>query len=454
MGLLGTSLLVNHKLNDRFTLYSGLGIYSAISGDRGGFFTGGLDVGAKLQIEKWIFGTGFFVGGGGGGAAPQGGGLMLRPYFSMLRDFRKLKGGFFFSKVKFPNGEIDSEQLGIQVELPFQIFIADMTGFDMADRNFVLKKSYIAPALLWYSPRKDVKIRSGSALADDMALVGIEMGRVVRPNMFLFGEAAGAYRGESDGYAEWLGGLGIVRPLGDRFILRAKVAIGSGGGGNVDTGGGLLYKVTAGGAFMSAPHLYLAVDYGGVDAPDGRFRATMLKAALHYRRAFASLSPRGKRLDPSKLAFGRWRIRLAATRYLASNSLRKSGVKDDPIDLFGIKFDRFFSEYLYLTGQAGAAYRGEAGGYATGLFGLGAIYRLTDRFSFQAEALAGAGGGGGIATDGGRIVQAMAGGNHRFSKHGGLQILVGRVFALKGALDTTVFEIAWVRRFNTIESMN
>lgn len=72
LGLLGTSYLI--EPNENF--YYGLGVYSAVTGKRGGFFVGGATVGYKYELYKNLYlDSGVFFGGGGGGSAPQGGGV-------------------------------------------------------------------------------------------------------------------------------------------------------------------------------------------------------------------------------------------------------------------------------------------------------------------------------------------------------------------------------------------
>ena len=121
MGLLGSSFLFNKKINTIFELYSGLGIYSSVSGDRGGFFTGGLELGVNTQLAGWQLDTGIFIGGGGGASAPQGGGLMLRPHIGLLYDLQLFKIGVNYNYVKFPNGNISSKHWGLQLDIPFQV---------------------------------------------------------------------------------------------------------------------------------------------------------------------------------------------------------------------------------------------------------------------------------------------------------------------------------------------
>jgi hypothetical protein len=114
MGLLGTSYLVEVARG----LCLGPGVYSAVSGQRGGLFV----VGAEAAVCTQLYGpihlqAGLYVGGGGGGAAPVGGGLMLRPHIDLLWDFGSgYRAGVSWASVHFPSGQIDSQQFGLVFE--------------------------------------------------------------------------------------------------------------------------------------------------------------------------------------------------------------------------------------------------------------------------------------------------------------------------------------------------
>jgi len=461
MGLLGSSFLIDKKLNTSLRFYSGISVYSAVTGIRGGFFTGGIAVGLKTRFESWILDTGFFIGGGGGGAAPQGGGLMLRPHLAVLHNFQTFRLGLFFSKTNFPNGNIDSSQFGLQIERPFQMVLADSLETELSHLDLILKRVTIAPTLQFYQPKTSAKARNGLSTQSKMALIGIETGIDFHDNLLLYAEAAGAFKGDADGFAELLVGIAYDYPrkvLGVPISLRLKGAIGSAGGGNVDTAGGIIYKITSSISFAPSEHLKLNLDYGIVDAPRGSFQAQMFKTSIAYQidTAFPGL-PDEKRqkssLNPKNLKLGKWAVRTSLSRYLPSNRLRKSRSRDEvAVDLFQLKFDRALSAQIYFTGQAGGAFNGDTGGYATGLFGLGFKKEITRRIVVLAELLAGAGGGGGIASNGGSIIQAMLGITYRISRHFGLQVLVGQIKALKGELDAKVIDIGLVLPFSTIES--
>src|SRR5213075_1981108 len=84
-------------------------------------------------------------------------------------------------------------------------------------------------------------------------------------------EASGAASGGVAGYAEYLGTLGTETTVWpDVLTLGARVALGMGGGGDVDVGGGLLVKAGV---------------YGTVRLtrePQGSFRALHAAASLNW----------------------------------------------------------------------------------------------------------------------------------------------------------------------------
>lgn len=453
MGLLGTDFLFDKKMNKNWDLYSGVGIYSAVKGDRGGFFIGGLESGVKYKVANWILDTGVFIGGGGGASAPQGGGLMLRPHIGLMYDLKKFKVGINYSQVKFPNGNISSKQWGLQLDIPFQLVTSDKLTSSLNSHNLDLADVYFSLNTQTYTPKSSVKTRSGNK-AKKMKLMGFSAGRYFSKNSYFFGEASGAYDDTSDGYAEFLGGVGHKYPLNDRLAIHTKAALGASGGGEVDTEGGLIYKVEAGIKFQVSPRFSLGVDYGIINAVSGDFSASLLKSSLHYDFSMATPSSKEARNNPlnaKNLDLIDWSIAMSASNYLASSSLRKNGKTAMPsVNLVNLKLNRELSPRTYLTGQAAAAYKGKSGGYATGLVGIGIKQPLTERLSLQAEVLVGAAGGGGIASGGG-IVQPMAGLTYQLNKKVALQFMGGKIKAPKGGYNANVVDFGLVYKFGTIQ---
>jgi len=87
------------------------------------------------------------------------------------------------------------------------------------------------------------------------------------------------------------------------------------------------------------------------------------------------------------------------------------------------------SPVLYGTGQAVAAYNGNAGAYMAGLLGGGVRQPLAGPLFLNAEGLAGVAGGGGMAVGSGLVWQVNAGIGCRVSP--GVAVLVsgGRIGA-------------------------
>ena len=90
---------------------------------------------AKLAWRHRLVGPvgvelGLYAGGGGGGGAPQGSGLMLRPHVDLVWDLGAVAVGASFSKVRFNGGQIDSNQVGLVLNInsDFRFIPAERLG--------------------------------------------------------------------------------------------------------------------------------------------------------------------------------------------------------------------------------------------------------------------------------------------------------------------------------------
>lgn len=458
LGLLGTNYLLD--FNDS---YIGLGVYSAVDGERGGFFTGGVELGHQFELyEGFAIDGGLFVGGGGGGSAPQGGGLMLRPHLGVVLDIGFADLGSGISKVRFPNGAIDSDQLNLQLDIPFG-FVYKSSNSAKSNNNDVLalasvsgnhvgwKDHYMAPTYQHYMIDKAVKNTSGQLMTNDMDLIGFEYGTKLSRDYYLYLETAGAGSSGTDGFAEVLGGIGHSGALTRNFGFNIKTALGAAGGGNVETGGGIIHKQGVGLYIRPFDRVVISAEIGRVGAFDGEFKATTSKISLQY--PFKLLSSGGYVRKASNYDYtddGMWAVRTINQTYLGSDTLRKNG-SNDSVQLLGIKLDRYLDDDAYLTGQALAAYQGEAGGYAVGLVGFGQEFKVDDRLSLFAEVSTGVAGGGGINTGGGAIVQPMLGLNYKLNSDFILQTSIGKLKSIKNGGDTNVIEFGLQYKFKTVE---
>ncbi len=78
-----------------------------------------------------------------------------------------------------------------------------------------------------------------------------------------------------------------------------------------------------------------------------------------------------------------------------------------------------------------------------------------DHLKANAELLIGAGGGGHLAVGEGALMQLMVGLTYNFNHYIGMQMSVGKVFALKQDLNNTVIDVGFVFNFAMlIRSLN
>jgi hypothetical protein len=445
LGLVGASYL----LEIRPWLYGGPGVYGAVSGQRGGFFTGGVEAGVRRKLAGPLsFDAGLFVGGGGGGAAPQGGGLMLRPHLGLRYGFGAGRVGLDLSQVWFPNGDIDSNQFGIVYE--HELVSAFGHGWSEATaatgRNRVgLNWLDLAMTMRRYQPPAGTVGTGGQPHDGAIGLLGFSLTRYRTKKAYLKVEAAGAASGTADGYAEILLGPGYRWRLGQHTWLNLDWEIGAAGGGRVDTGGGFVSSVGAGLRRDFRRNWFGEMRAGYIAAPGGDFKAAMASLNLGYQLSTASLDGGARTFDSrGVLQPRRWRLRGVHQSYFPANSARR-------IDLLGAKADTMISGHGYFTGQALGAYDGGAGGYAVGMLGAGITGSSGRRWRYNAEFTIGAAGGGGVDVGGGFVFQPMLG--LEFSLSPRLQLMVsgGGIVAPGGDLRAAVAEIALAYRLTTLE---
>ncbi len=456
MGLMGIDYLIKNDLD----IYYGIGIYGALYGERGGFFTGGIALGYQPALYKDIYADiGFFTGGGGGGAAAQGGGLMLRPHIALLYDTKYFSMGLGYSKVLFPNGDINSDQLYVQVDIPFDKITADVQDHDALNRlllshtsdySFSWNKHCFAATFEHYFPLRDTYDTQGKD-EKEITLVGFEYSSYIDRSWFGFFEVAGAMSGGAGGYAEVLGGLGYEQILSDKIKAKAKVSLGSAGGGQVDTGGGVVYKTALGLSYAPLETMNFTTEGGYMGARDGSFKAYTFKLNVAYHLNMLGFEKMSKSSDMlHDVSSGKWSVRIVNQLYYPSETIRYN-MNKQAVSLVGLKIDRYLTSGLYLSGQANSAYAGDVGGYASGLIGLGYRTEPIQKISFYFELLGGAGAGGGVASESGALVQPMAGISYKMIKDFDLQVGIGKVRAFEGTLNTVVADIGILYRFYTLE---
>ena len=462
MGLLGINYL-NHSDN----FYYGMGFYGSLKGKRGGFFSGGLELGYQSPLLGNVqFDIGGYAGGGSGNSKELfGNGLMLRTHAGLLYDFTNYQLGVALSNVQFPESDTNSNQISFQFDFPFQTIDTDMVSSQKIHKslvthstsskiNYVWRDHYFSATYQQYFPTSKARNKNGQKLTETIGLIGAEYGYYFNHNSFFFLEASEALSGGVAGYAEVLGGLGYDYWLiNSKFGLKSKMSVGSGGGAGVDVDGGLMYKLNLGVYYTPIKALTFSAEVGYINAPDGDFSALSTKFSILYNIKFLSVGGSESTVDTYHDTTSQlWRMRFGVEHYTASSTIRTNG-DDSAADLAVFKFDRFINNNLYITGQGFGAYNGGISGYGGGLLGLG--YQTSPfigRLSAYGELLIGTGGAGGTNTGDGALVHPVIGLNYDISKTVGFQIGIGQVKGLsKDAIDTSIIDAGFVYKFRTIE---
>jgi hypothetical protein len=432
MGLLGASLL----LDQGNQWWLGPAVYGAASGARGGLFVLGAEVQRRFDFAGGSLRAGLFAGGGGGAAAPVGGGLMLRPSVAWWVDLGPVQAGIGAAAVRFPSGDISSRQLSIHLawEGSFRHAAAERAGLRAGNAGepgalaapdgersgvgtdrLVLGVSRYALS----GPGSGERRITLAGARGERGLGGKRLGAAsstaLEPIWYWGIETAGAAAGGAAGYMEILATLGHETPIGPGGAFKAgwRGAIGLGGGGGVPTAGGAIAKIAGTASLSLGPLLTLGLESGWLRALDSRLNAPWaqgtLTLALEPARP-ASLTPAPTASDrpaPPESAATFARTEWTAAIQRSVGAARQDGSTRD-LDTMGLKIARFLGEHFYATAQAHSAYSGGAGAYSVGLLGAGlATAPPASPWRAGVEALAGAAGGGGVATNGGAIVQAL-----------------------------------------------
>ncbi len=445
MGMLG--LQVNRRWETGG--YAGFGGWGSLTGERGGFITLGVGGGWRLPLtENLGVDTGLWVGGGGVGRASVGGGLMVRGHAGLSWETPSASYSVAWSRVRFPNGAIDSSQVGFSAAFPFRLPVWSapaapplaLPGLGHFREVAILLTSQR------YQPTASVRALGGGPDRDPLDLGGLEVRLSLGSQAFVALDSAAAGRGKADGYMDVFLGLGCGVDLLDSRHLRgvAKLMVGTAGGGNLDVGGGASIKASLGLDAMLGRNALLSASAGYITMPSASFKARVLQVQAGRRFAFASPSGPAAPADWSWSWTG-WSFRPSFLRMLSPQ--RRSGAEALPVDLVGLHFSYDLSSGFESVGQGNFATAGKAGGFAQGLLGMAwrSPALLGAGPSLRLQALAGAAGGGGVDTSGGFLLQTTAGLEQTLGGGWSLQVLGGRTRAPKGKLNTSLLEggLAW-----------
>ncbi|HTL97358.1 MAG TPA: hypothetical protein VL181_01015, partial [Holophagaceae bacterium] len=276
-------------------------------------------------------------------------------------------------------------------------------------------------------------------------LAGFRLTTELGGPFFRYLEVDAAARGHSAGYSQAFAGLGAGAQLQGPLGVEARAGVGLGGGGSVDTGGGLLLSGEAA-LTLGAGGWRASAGFGFLKAPGGRFEGRTLALRLAHRFEVAMPSADGAALAAFDLAD--WRV--GSGLVVFRHALRKEGT-DGAMQEMTLRADRLLADGFYLSGEAGSATGGGAGGYSTGLAGLGWETPALLRQRLFVEAALGAGGGGGVQSGGGLLTSIRAGWRAALPLGLGLDATIGKAHAGQGGLDSATYGLGLHLRFASLE---
>jgi hypothetical protein len=442
-----TGIHYNVFLNDY--AYAGLGIYGAVSGIRGGFFTLGINAGIKKFITDNLYTDfGFHYGGGGGAGAPDGGGVFVKPHVNFGYQFKNFGINAGWSYVNFfDGGAIKSHQLNVGVEIPLNY---EYANFDASENDYNfdgLQKS------TWNIPSKKTSLllhfnNLGIRGSDQnrnvqlfgretIRLAGFEFANYFSKNWFGFVKVDGAYDGIKAGYMDVFLGAGYHYSFNkNRTNILAKFGLGAGGGGGVDSKGGFLLYPDISIEQRLFENTFIAINKGYVLSPDAHFYTSSFGVGLKYY-----LDRNGIIDDEKKFSNGKFKGLEVITKHdIYFNAERDNNPTED-LHQISLQINLNLNKNIYIAGQTSFAVFGNAGAYAEGIVGLGVKTNpfFNNKTTVFLQGLAGAAGGGDISTGEGLIIKPSVGFNYQLSKTLNFRTAAGYVKAKGGNLSSPIF---------------
>ena len=439
MGLMG--LHYQTPLNK--WLYAGVGMHGAVTGDQGGLFTLGVELGLKKQLYKNIYvDANLHFGGGGGYRYLINDGAFINPNIGLQYQRKGFALGVQYSHVDFYTGHIKSNAISFFVEIPS---ILKFTNYRNAQKDFIA--SNISAPHFWKAPvtknvqqvrfdffkpignsRKD-NANNGEPLTETLAVLGFEYQKYVSNNTFIFAHTDAIYKGLRAGFMDLFFGVGYHPYASKNIHVFTKFALGA-AGGRVAPEGGLMMYPSAGIDLNITPKLALSSHVGYYRAIAGDLEAYTYGVGLKYygfnggSENYSSFRTQG--------------IRIGIMNQTYFDVIKTDSPTID-LQLLGIQINYDLNNTFYLTGEVGFAYKGKSGGYAHGMAGIGIYspYFLKNKMRAHIEGMAGAAGGAGVDTGEGVVVRPSIGLSYTLTKSVSLQSSIGRFVTPFGNLEST-----------------
>ncbi|MDT7833184.1 hypothetical protein RQM59_12375 [Flavobacteriaceae bacterium S356] len=451
MGMMGLHYLVG--LND--WLYAGIGMKAAAIGDQGGLFTLGVDLGVNQQLYKNLYlDANVHFGGGGGFRSLVNGGAIIQPNIGLQYKAKHFSFGAQYSHVNFFTGIMKSDAVSFFIEIPSVLRFANYTD---ARKDFVTTN--LSSDNFWKRPatknvqqvRFDFLFPIGGSREDAPAnnallrrtlyVIGFEYQKYLNSNLFLYVHTDTVYKGLIAGFMDLYFGAGYNFVDTKYINFFAKTGIGAAGGRIAQEGGITMYP-SVGFDIKFTNNIALSLHGGYVRALDGDFEAYSSGFGIKYFGLSGGTKEPITKKSIDKVETKGFRIGVENQSFFR---VKRFGAHTVDLQLIAIKPYYDLSDNFYLMGEASFAYEGNSGGYAHGVFGIGAKSNrfLNDKISGVAEFSFGAAGGGRVDTGEGLVVRPTIGLNYHSSDALTFNVSVGQLLSLDGGVSSNNINVGF-----------
>jgi len=462
MGLAG----LHYQIPLNNWLYTGATFHFATTGDQGGLFTLGAELGFNQKIYQNLYLDGnFHFGGGGGYRKYINDGAFVNSNIGLQYKKNNYSFGIQYSYLNFYTGVIEDNAISFFVEIPN---ILRFTDYKNAHKNFIAtnisnnnfwKKPAVKNAQQirfdFFKPFNESKKDDGSTLNETLYVIGFEYQKYICNNTFLFAHTDAIYKGLRAGFMDLFFGAGY-HPYQSKYInLFTKIGIGA-AGGRIAPEGGLTIYPSAGIDLKLTNNIALSGHGGYYRALDGDFEAYTIGFGLKYFGLNGGTETSSKENITTFKTEG-VNINLQNQTYFdVAKTDDLNGILSVDLQLLALQIKYDIYKNLYLIGEAGFAYDGRSGGYANGLIGLGAKTNtfFNNKVSLFVDLMAGAGGGAGVDTDEGIIIRPTLGLNYNLANNFSLFASGGKFISPFGNVDSNNINIGLSFNFGTLSAKN
>ena len=404
--------------------YLGATLYSAALGEAGGLYLGGVEFGRALPLSgPYFLDTSIDLGGGGGAGQVPGDGLSTRIRLGLGRSLSDagLPGWDLLigvARMNLQGSAIHASSMELALQRRFDVGLGDSArgSTDMAP---ALRLKALRPRLARYH-LKDAPSFDALGVEAEVASADSEWVPVLK--------AMGAGRGNAQGYADWTVGLRRYAQLGDGGLAAyMDLGLGTGGGGAVASGSGLLAQLGGGLHWAWSKPWGMQFEAGHM-LSQGRFRSNYLAVLLNWQDSGWSPAQAQHEVDLPPQA---WALQGGISQIRSNARLRQVSSKGSPdIETVDLQIERAMGERFYLAGQTSFAMLGQAGGYQSGMLGAGWRQPLGG-WVLNPEVALGVAGGGGVATRGGAVARVQVKLAHALGREAQWFVGLGQMRALR-----------------------